>query len=601
MAAALTPGMYEELAAVARAAQAAGHGGKTAVYQAAAARLGMSLPTLLGRLKQVRHGAPRKQRSDAGSGTLSNKEALALAATMTETRRLTDTGTLALERALDTLRRGNALFAARVDTDTGEIKPLSVSAVRRALVLHNCHPGQLAQPTAAISIASEHPNHLWQTDASVSRQYYMAPSGTEVMDASVYYRGKPANFFKINERRLIRYVNVDHCSGHVRLFYVQGSESGMNVVSAMIHAMTPVEGIAMHGVPRLWWMDKGSLSALVENFAAALDMEVWAHAAGNPRALGSAEGMHRLVEQTFEAPLKLRKPVCSVAEMNALADDWCRWFCATRMHTRTGLTRRDGWLRITPAQLREAPAPAVLRQLAVSAPTRCTVRDLSIKYKSALWDVRALPGVLEGGKLDVVTNAYDTDTVRVLVVGADGKPAHFLAPRVGHNEWGFRTDAALAGAEFRAMPETAADANRREIERLVMRAETDAEAKAKRKAKTVAFDGALDPTRPWRETPIAPHLPRAAAPAPAVAAPAIIEPTPVVPLARPVYVPQPLTHVEMARALKRRVEQLGGGWSAEMYARMAELWPDGVPEEQLDACATQLLRGGLRAVAGGAA
>jgi hypothetical protein len=56
----------------------------------------------------------------------------------------------------------------------------------------------------------------------------------------------------------------------------------------------------------------------------------------------------------------------------------------------------------------------------------------------------------------------------------------------------------------------------------------------------------------------------------------------------------------MARALKRRVEALGGAWSPALYSQMAQRWPEGVTDEQLDGCATALLRGGLRIVGGAA-
>lgn len=599
MSAGLSPAMIEELAAVARAADAAEHGGKTAVYAAAAQRLGISVATLIKRLKAVAPGKPRKRRSDAGRHALSRDEALLIAATVIETRRQTDTGELALERAVDILRRNGTIQAGRVDETTGEFLPLSLSAIRRAMASYSCHPEQLAQPTAAVSIASAHPNHLWQIDASVSRQYYLADSGTEVMDASVYYRGKPANFIKINDRRLIRYTVVDHCSGHIRLFYVQGSESSLGVVSALIHAMTPCEGIAMHGVPAMVWMDKGSLSALVEAFLTALAVEYWAHAAGNPRAIGSGEQSHNLTESTFEAPLKLRKPVLSIEEMNRLATQWCRWYNATRVHSRTGMSRRDGWLRITPEQLRPAPPVKVLRELATSAPKACKVRDLQIKFRSAVWDVSQMPGVLNGATVQVSVNAYDPDSVRVQVTGEDGQPAHYLAPRVELNEWGFAKTAARAGEEFASKPETPADKVRREIERLAMQAETDDQAAANRKAKRVAFGGEVDPTLPWTTANIPPALPRAGTPLD-VQAPTVIAPRPDVPSIQPHYEAPLLDHTEMAMALRRRVTARGGEWTAELYARMAERWPDGVTEDQLDECAVQLLRGGLRAVGGGA-
>jgi hypothetical protein len=592
--------LTEQLIEIARAAEAAGHGAKTKVYAEAAKRLGMSVPTLLKHLKSVAPAKARKRRSDAGNHALSRDEALLIAATVEETRRLTGTGEIRLEDCIAVLRENHKIRAAHVDTVNGEEVPLSLSAIRRALQHYGLHPDQLAQPSASTRMQSEHPNHVWQLDASISRQYYLADSGTELMDASVYYRGKPDNFLRINDRRIVRYAITDHCSGHVLLFYVLRAESALNVVSALIYAMTARDGIAMHGIPRVLYVDKGTYSATLQAFCDALGIELIAHAAGNARATGQVECSHNLIETTFEAPLKLRRPVMSIDEINALVVAWCAHFNATRLHSRTRATRRDGWLRITREQLRIAPRVEVLRLLATTTPKTCTVRDLRIKFRGAVWDVSALPGVLNGAKLQVALNPFDdAGTVRILVTGEDGRAAHYLAPRIQLNEWGFEAHAPVIGKDFGAMPETPADAARKEIERLAMQAQTDAEAAANRKAKRLPFGGDIDPTKHWREVAITPHLPRAGTPS-EITAPAVIAPRPDVPAERPVYEAPQLDHTAMAVALKRRVEQRGAEWTALLYQQMATRWPNGVTEEQLDDCAVQLLRGGLR-IAGGAA
>ncbi len=598
--AALSPAMYEELAGVARAAQAAGHGGKTAIYNEAAQRLGISMPTLLTRLKHVRPSKPRKRRADAGTSVLTRAEALLISATVEETRRLTGTGELPLEEAVNALRASGKILAGRVDETTGEFTPMSLSAIRRALVRENCHPGQLAAPTPASRLRSPSPNWCWQIDASVSRQYFLAEDGAQVMDRRVYYRGKPGNFAKVNDRRLWRYVVTDHASGYIEAFYVQGAESAANVLATLIYVMTERAGSVMYGVPKYLMADPGSAmtAGTTRSFLDALDIEPIINKVGNARAKGQVENAQYIVETHFEAALKLRKPVSGLAEINALASQWCRAYNATATHTRTGTTRQAAYLTITHRQL--APPVEVLRSLATTAPVSRKVRDYRIKHEGQLWDVSGLPGVRNDGSLEVVTNALDPTTLRVLVVGEDGKPAHYLAPRVEFVGYGFEASAAVIGEAFKAPPETPADAARKEMERLAMEVQTDAEAAAARKAKRRAFGDAIDPTKPWREAKVPEALPRAATPS-QVEAPTIIEPTATVPTIRPQYTPIPLTHAEMARGLKRRVEERGGTWGTDQYARMAALWPDGVPEEDLDACVVALLRGGLRAVAGGVA
>lgn len=598
MVAVISPAMYEELASIARAAQAAGHGGKTAIYQDAASRLGMSLPTLLNRLKSVRVGKPRKRRSDAGACALSRAEALLIATTLEETRRQTGTGELPLDEVVATLRSNGKISAGRIDEETGEFTPLSASAIRRALVQYHCHPGQLAVPTPASRLRSPSPNWCWQIDASVSRQFYLADNGTEVMDRRVYYRGKPQNFVKINERRLWRYVVTDHASGYIELFYVQGAESAANVLATLMYVMTERTHSVMHGVPRYLMADPGSAmtAAATATFLAALGVELIINEVGNARAKGQVENAQYIVEQHFEAALKLRAPVASLAEINQLAARWVRAYNGTAIHSRTGTTRQAAYLTITDRQL--APPIDVLRTLATSAPTRRRVRDYRIKHEGALWDVSGMPGVLNDASVEVVINALDPNTLRVLMTGEDGRAAHYLAPRVQLDSLGFERHAALIGVDYKAQPETPVDAARKEMERLAMDVASDAEAAAARKAKRRAFAD-IDPTKPWQDAKVPDALPRAGA-ASTVQAAAIVEPTPTVPAIRPQYVPTPLSHANMARGLKWRVEERGATWSAEMYQRMATLWPEGMPEERLDDCAVQLLRTGLRAVGGAA-
>lgn len=186
---------------------AAPHGSKSRIAAELAEQMGCSVQTAYRRLQQVTGSIkPRKKRSDAGELALTRDEAAAIAALVEETRRLTGTGTLPVEDAVEILRANDRIEALRVDKSTGELVPLSVSSICRAIRAYGFHRDQLAAPTPAARLASPHPNHLWQIDASVSRQFYLAANGTEVMDKRRFYRGKPENFTKIAENRLWRYA-----------------------------------------------------------------------------------------------------------------------------------------------------------------------------------------------------------------------------------------------------------------------------------------------------------------------------------------------------------------------------------------------------------
>lgn len=583
------------------------HGSKGAIAARLAEQMGCSVQTAYRRLSNVTASLkPRKRRTDAGDMSLSRDEAAAIAALVEETRRLTGTGTLPVEEAVEILRANGRIDAARVDKATGEWHPLSVSSICRAIRAYGFHRDQLAAPSPATRLASRHPNHLWQIDASVSRQFYLGDDGAQVMDKREFYRGKPGNFTRIADRRLWRYAITDHASGCIELFYVLGAESSANLLSSLIHAMTRRDAGTMHGIPKLLMMDPGSAvtAATTRNFVDACGIELIVNEVGNARAKGQVENANYLIETHFEAMLKTRAPVTSLEEINTLAQQWARHYNATRVHTRTGMTRRDGWLRIKPEELVLAPPVEVLRQLATTTPKACTVRDCMIRFRGQVFDVRGIPGLVNGQRVQVIGNALaPDDSVRVLMPGeADNKPVHYIAGRIGTDGWGFVQGAAMVGEEYRGVPETPADAARKELDRLAMQVQTDAEAAAARKAKRMAFGGQVDPMKHIREASIAPSLPRSGMES-SVAAPQIIAAQRIEPAPPRAELP-PLNHVEAAVRLKPLVERAGTAWTPAMYARTAQHWPDGVPVDQVEAWAIVLStpeRGGLRLVDGGAA
>ena len=117
----LSPALIDALLNVQRRAQAAGHGGKEAVYAAACEHLGYSRATLMRRLKEVTVQPERKRRNDAGKTSLTLTDAQRLSAQMMEGYRANDKSIQALKLSLEQLRAENPLFASVIDADTGEI------------------------------------------------------------------------------------------------------------------------------------------------------------------------------------------------------------------------------------------------------------------------------------------------------------------------------------------------------------------------------------------------------------------------------------------------------------------------------------------------
>ena len=147
-----------------RQLQCAAHGQSTALCKAAAQDLGLSLATLYRKLKEVRVSTPRKRRADAGQSALTREEALTISAALMESARRNDKRLYSLPDAVEALRASGMIRAEAVDRQTGEIRPMSISAIGRALYAYRLHPDQLLAPAPVTEMASLHPNHVWQVD-----------------------------------------------------------------------------------------------------------------------------------------------------------------------------------------------------------------------------------------------------------------------------------------------------------------------------------------------------------------------------------------------------------------------------------------------------
>lgn len=588
----INPVLTQRLVQVAQAAATAPSGGKQAVYEAACRELRISLATLHRHLGKVSVKPERKQRSDAGEVSLPREEAIAISAALMVSHRKTNKRLMSIGQAVEVMRANGEVRAERTDPATGEVTPLSDSAIARALRSYGLHPDQLNRPTPAVELKSLHPNHVWQIDASLCVLYYLnartdAESGLQVMDRDKFYKNKPGNLKRIEADRVWSYEVSDHYSGAIFVHYVLGAESGANLAESFIAAIQKREGDPLHGVPFILMMDMGSAntSGLFANLARRLQVKTIAHAPGNARATGQVEKARDLIEKSFESGLRLR-PVRDLDELNAQAQRWARWFNANKVHSRHGKTRYDQWLTIAPEQLRLAPPVELCRELLTHEPETRTVTDtLTVSFKGREFDVRAVPGVMVGEKLRIALNPYVLDAATVVDTGADGNEALHTIPLVVRNEAGFRADGNVIGEDWARPADTALDGNRKEVERFAMDATTDEEAEAKRKAKTVPFGGRIDPFKVIEQAPERIFLPRRGTE-----------------LATTVTTTQAaarvLSQFEAAKALAAR----GVAMSPELVATLRHSWPEGVPEDQLDDLQARLtVRAGLRMVAGGGA
>lgn len=580
------PILINRLVAIAHAAADAAHGKREAVYTAAIAELGISRATLLRKLKEVSVSQPRKRRSDAGQVSMLKQEALLVSAVLMESTRKNGKRLMSVEQAINILRSNGEIAAERTNPATGEITPLSVTAISRALREHKLHPDQLMAPEPVTRLASLHPNHVWQIDASLCVLYYMAKdagrqeSGLQVMAHDVFYKNKPGNLKRIENDTVWRYVVTDHASGWIYVEYVTGGETGQNLSNVFINAIQKRERDPAHGVPLMAMLDPGSANtgAVFKNLCKALSVHVQINTPGRPRAKGQVEQAQNLVECNFESGLKF-VPVANLVDLNAKAGKWMRWFNGTAVHSRHAMTRYDAWMRITADQLRIAPSVELCRELAVTAPeTRTVSPALTISFKGHEYSVAELPGVLVGEKLLVCRNPWRADAAQIVTSDADGREVFHVAERINKNEFGFADTSVVIGEAYKRHTDTPAQTNAKEVEKLLMGSMSLDAAKAARKGKALAFDGKLDPYKPQDDAVAPSYLPRRGTD---------------MDIASPRLEVKPLSHIKAAMELVRR----GMEMTPERNRVIAQWYPDGVPEAELDALQQRLqARPNLRAV-----
>ena len=572
----MNPVQAQLLAKIAQQAASAPHGQRTAIYKAGAAELGISLQTLQRKLKEVSVTKPRKRRSDAGCSALPLKEAQLISAVLLESIRANSKQLSTIERAVERLRSNNMILAGRVDEVTGVFQPLSHGAISRALRSYKLHPEQLLHDAPAVSLASKHPNHVWQVDASISTQFYLADDGARVMNKAEFYDGKPANLKKIERQRLWRYVITDHTSGTVYLEYVLGAESAENLCTVLINAMQKRhESDPFHGVPWMLMTDPGAAmtSGIFRNLCRAMSIDLIINKVGNARAKGQVEQAHNIVEREFESALKFQAAE-SLEQINAWAGQWMRYYNATSIHTRTRRTRFGVWQLITSEQLRLAPAIEICRELAISTPEERKVSNLlQVSFRGAQFDVSSVPSVMVGEKLLITRNCWrDKDSATVVLMGDDGREQYHVVERIEKGEFGFAGTSAIIGDEYKRHAETPAQVSRKVLEQLATGTTNQADAEAARKAKTVPFGGLIDPHKHVTDTLLPAYLPRRGTSL-NVNAPTVEHAL--------------LTHVEAAKLLRPRMPDI---WSADTFSWLQQHYPDGIAQEQLDAIETELKR-----------
>ena len=423
----------------------------------------------------------------------------------------------------DAVKRWEANGEGIADQETGEVTMPSVETISRAMRRYGCHPDQLRVASPSVRMRTEYPNRLWQADASVCVLYRIRGTGNiGLMKEESYNEKKPENLIKIRNTRIVRYIVVDHCSGNFYLRYEQAAgEDAKGFLDTLIDAITdrgPQD--VMHGVPEILYTDPGPgpASSLVTGFCGQMGITPAQHVPGRARATGSVEKCQDIVECKFESRLRFLE-VPDIAQLQALADRWRRYFCATAIHTRTKKTRNDVWLSIPAEKLRTAEAD-VMHSIAAWGEVRCQVKDdftisadTRTHYGVRRYDLRELGyhGLQVRDSVSVRLNPYKAPSIIAVIEKPDGEKLSFEVPPMQFDGAGFDLGAPAFGEGFKAMPKTRAEKTLEAIKKEAYGVQSVEEADKMRRAGKPAYAG-IDIMADVKEAPT--YLKKAGTPLP---------------------------------------------------------------------------------------
>ncbi|MDM8214664.1 DDE-type integrase/transposase/recombinase [Desulfovibrio piger] len=365
------------------------------------------------------------------------------------------------------------------DPETGEIIMPSVETISRAMRRYGCHPEQLKKGKPTGRVRSLHPNHTWLLDASVCILYRIR--GTKrvmFLDERSYNAKKPKNLVEIGNRRIVRYVVVDHTSN---AFYVRYEQAAGETAEGVLRTLTEFMADRghrdpAHGLPRILYTDPGpaNTASLIANFCNQLGIRLLHHAPGAANATGAVEVLQDIIEKQFESRLRFMD-VPDVAFLQGEADRWRRHFCARAEHSRLKTTRNAAWLTIREEQLRTVPRD-VLEAIAQWKEVRRNVGtdfvisvDTHTSYGVQSYNLRELGfhGLNAKESVRVLLNPFKAPEIIVVMDMPDGTEKRFNIAPVEKDEYGQDISAPVFGEGFKTMPKTRTE---KVLEEIKMRA-----------------------------------------------------------------------------------------------------------------------------------
>jgi hypothetical protein len=321
-------------------------------------------------------------------------------------------------------------------------------------------------------------------------------------------------------------------------------------------------------------MDPGAANKgrLMAHLADRLGVRLMHHAPGAARVTGSVEKAHDLVRMHFETRLRfVDRALVDLDWLNERVAEFCAAYCSSAVHSRHKATRFAKWLEIREEQLRVGASLEALREAAVTEPeTRRVSNTRTVSYAGRTYDLALVPGTAPGLKVSVVSNPFRAPAIDVLFTDVDtGEQTWHVVEPMKTDEHGFREGAPVWGEEVRTAAYTDVDHTRTRLQREAYRVgdglPTLKEAEHARKTHQQAYAGAVDAFADVRATEVPTYIPKRAT---------------LIDLPQRRVEARRITVVEACRQLRAR---LGAAYSPQVFAEVQAQFPEGVPEDQLDA------------------
>ena len=545
----------------------AAHGDCAALVYAAARDLGKSISTVYRKLKEIGWESGRKVRADCGRLKVDEETARLAAGVLKVATRANGKATLPMTTALDILR-GNGVSVA------------SASTMARAMKRHGCHPSQVKRGSAALSMRSLHPNHTWQTDASICVLFYLPGGKVAIMEEVEFNKNKPHNLEKVKNERVIRWVVTDHFSGAVFVRYTQGAENAMDAINVLIEVMCQRGDSPFYGVPFNLVFDKGpgNMSNLMRDFLRDLKINPLPHKKGNARAKGQVEQGQNLVETQFEGRFRMMK-IANLVELNAHADAWCKAWNATYKHSRHKQTRFAVWLTIKEDELRIPQSADALRDIVGGEATHKVNNRLLLHkslrgFGSQTYDLRYIPGIIPGEDIRYKLNPFKAPAIDVIMESPTGEVSVYTLDPILKDRAGFDVTAPVFGEEMRAMPDTCVDTAVKQMAKEAYGVDSLEAAEAAQAKQQQAYSQ-LDAMADVKAARLPSYFPKRGT---------------VLDTSRPAPELPPLSAVEAAQRIKPAFEHAAGrAWGPDQLQFIRQHYPDGVPVDDIDALTATLI------------